>query len=115
MILIWLIASTCEEVFYRGLLQGSLSPPATYGVQLRIVRIGLRVTLCAALFGHSHLCRASVFPPPVLVSVLVSTTLAGLVAGYYRERTGSLLPAIAAHTTFNVVGIVTPLLVSGGQ
>ncbi len=114
-ILIWLIASTCEEVFYRGLLQGFLSPLATYGVRLRIVRISLPVALCAALFGLSHLCLANVFPPPVLVSILVSTTLAGLVAGYYRERTGSLLPAIAAHMTFNVVGTVTPLLVSGGQ
>ena len=110
---VWLIASTCEEVFYRGLLQGFLSPLAAYGVRLWIVRIRFPVAFCAALFGLSHLCLVGMVPPPLLASILVSTTVAGLVAGYYREQTGSLLPAIAAHVTFNVVGTLTPLLLSG--
>ncbi|MBN1513850.1 MAG: CPBP family intramembrane metalloprotease [Phycisphaerae bacterium] len=111
-ILIWLIASTCEEVFYRGLLQGFLSPLAAYGVRLRIARISLPVAFCAVLFGLSHLCLIRIFPPPLVASILVSTTVAGLVAGYYRERTGSLIPAIAVHMTFNVVGTLAPLLLS---
>lgn len=112
-VFVWLIASTCEEVFYRGLLQGFLSPLASYGVRLWIARISLPVAFCAALFGLSHLCLIGIFPPPLLASILVSTTVAGLVAGYYRERTGSLIPAIAVHMTFNVVGTLAPLLLSG--
>jgi hypothetical protein len=47
---------------------------------------------------------------PPLVAVLLSTTTTGCSAGYYREKTGSLVPASAAHLAANVVGMMTPLL-----
>lgn len=109
---VWLIASACEEVFYRGLLQGFLSPLAAYGVRLRGVYLSVPVVLCAVLFGLGHLCLLGRVPGPMLAAILVSTTTAGFVAGYYRERTGSLLPAVASHMTFNVVGTMVPLLLN---
>lgn len=109
-ILVWIIASTCEEVFYRGLLQSLLDPFRKYAVGPRRLRISLPVTLCALAFGLGHLCLLGRVPPPMLISILVSTTILGLIAGYYREKTGSLLPAIAAHMTFNIVGTIVPLL-----
>ena len=48
----------------------------------------------------------------MLIAILVSTTVLGFIAGYYREKTGSLLPAISAHTTFNIVGTLTPVVVN---
>jgi membrane protease YdiL (CAAX protease family) len=73
------------------------------------VHISLPVALCAVCFGLGHLCLYGRVPDMLLISILVSTTVAGLVAGYYREQTGSLLPAIAAHMTFNIVGTLVPL------
>ncbi len=109
---VWLLASVCEEVFYRGLLQGFLSPLSTHGVRLRGVYLSLPVALCAVWFGLGHLCLLGRVPGPMLAAILVSTTTAGFIAGYYRERTGSLLPAVASHMTFNVVGTVVPLLLN---
>lgn len=109
-VFIWLIASICEEVFYRGFLQGHLAPLATTGVRVAGVHLSLPVALCAVCFGLGHLCLWGMVPNVLLISILISTTIAGLVAGYYREQTGSLLPAIAAHMTFNIVGTMVPLL-----
>jgi len=113
-IFVWLIASTCEEVFYRGFLQGYLSPLATHALRLRSVRISLPVAICALLFGLGHLCLLGMVPTPMLVMILISTTTAGLVAGYYRERSSSLIPAIAAHMTFNIVGTMVPFILGSG-
>jgi membrane protease YdiL (CAAX protease family) len=44
--------------------------------------------------------------------VIVLTTLLGLVAGYYREKTGSLIPAIIIHALFNVGGMLPMWLLS---
>jgi membrane protease YdiL (CAAX protease family) len=51
-------------------------------------------------------------PVPLLIGILISTTVMGFIGGYYRERSGSLLPAIAAHMTFNVVGTTVPMLLN---
>jgi membrane protease YdiL (CAAX protease family) len=108
-IYVWLIASTCEEVFYRGLLLGFLAPLKHLKLGTKRAGLSLPVVLCAVAFGLGHLCLRGIVPPPMLVHIIISTTVAGLVAGYYRESTGSLLPAIAAHMTFNVVGTLLPL------
>ena len=108
---VWIIASICEEVFYRGLLQGILAPLRKYGVRVLGVRLTAPVGLCAVAFGLGHLCLRGMVPTPMLIAILISTTALGLIAGYFREKTGSLMPAIAAHMTFNVVGTLMSLLV----
>ena len=105
---VWLIASTCEEVFYRGLLLGWLMPLAGIRLGIGRAKLSVPVLLCGLAFGLGHLCLAGKVPPPMLVMILISTTLTGFVAGYYREKTGSLLPAIAAHMTANIVGTLLP-------
>jgi membrane protease YdiL (CAAX protease family) len=105
---VWLLASTAEEMLFRGLLLGSLSPLSHRAWTVGRCRISLPVTIAAALFGLVHLGLLRMVPAPMVVLIVVSATVAGLVAGYYREKTGSLVPAVAAHMTFNVVsgGIV---------
>ena len=107
---IWIIASICEEVFYRGLLQGVLDPLRKFGVSVLRVRFTAPVALCAVAFGLGHLCLLGMVPTPMLIAILISTTVLGFIAGYFREKTGSLMPAIAVHMTFNVVGTLMPLL-----
>ena len=66
--------------------------------------------MCAVLFGLAHLCLIGRMPGAMLPVIVLSTTLLGFIAGYFREKTGSLIPAIAAHITFNIVGYGVPKL-----
>src|SRR4030042_1808660 len=54
-VFVWIVASVCEEVFYRGLLQGVLAPLA--GVRMRIgnVVVSLPVGLCGIAVGGGAL------------------------------------------------------------
>jgi membrane protease YdiL (CAAX protease family) len=46
-----------------------------------------------------------------MVALVVPTaTILGFIAGYFREKTGSIVPAIVAHFVFNVVGAGIPML-----
>jgi membrane protease YdiL (CAAX protease family) len=102
---VWIVASTCEEVFLRGLIQGFLDPLKVHGVVLRGIRLSLPVVAAAVLFGVMHLMLLTMGTDAYLVGSIVGmATVLGLVAGYYREKTGSLLPAIIIHMLFNVYG-----------
>lgn len=102
-ITVWVIASICEEVFLRGLIQGFLMPLKDLGKTLFGLRLSLPVITAALLFGAMHIMLLTMGADGSLVTgIVVSATVLGLVAGYYRERTGSLIPAILIHMLFNV-------------
>lgn len=107
-VFIWLYASICEEVFVRGLIQSSLSRLAKYGFMVWKKRISLPVLISALLFGLVHLVQSAMGAGgyQVLSTVLFAFVL-GLVAGYQREKTGSLVPAILAHMFANAGGSLT--------
>ena len=46
------------------------------------------------------------------IAICVSAGLLGLVAGYYRQQTQSLLPAIIVHALFNIGGTLPGWLLS---
>ena len=100
---IWIYASTCEEIFVRGLLQGYLAPLERHKITLVGKQISAPVPLCAIFFGAMHVVLWPRIGPQAIVPMILATGL-GLVAGYYREKTGSLLPAIFVHALFNVGG-----------
>lgn len=101
---VWTYASICEEVLTRGLLQGLLDPLKSMGVPLgRTRKLSMPVIISALFFGAMH----TVLIPRMGAAatfVIILTTLLGLVAGYYREKSGSLIPAIIIHALFNVGG-----------
>ncbi len=99
-----LLASIGEEIFARGLLQSFLAPLRERGFTFLRVRLSLPVTVSALLFGLGHLILLTREAPPMVTMVVVSATVLGLIAGYYREKTGSVVPAIAVHMVFNLVG-----------
>ena len=102
-IFVWFYASTCEEIFTRGLLQSYLSPLTGYGIRLSSkLRLSLPVLFSGLYFGLMHIVAIDRMGPPVIVL----TSLLGIVAGYYREKTGSLIPAIIIHALFNVGGML---------
>ena len=101
---VWIYASICEEALTRGLLQGLLSPLSRFGASFRgKLRLSVPVILSALFFGGMHAILVGAIGGAV-VGVVIFAVLLGLVAGKYRERTGSLVPAIIVHALFNVGG-----------
>jgi membrane protease YdiL (CAAX protease family) len=108
---VWIIASTCEEVFLRGLIQGFLEPHREAGATLFGLRLSLPVITAAVLFGTMHIMLFTVGAETALVTATVAAAIIlGLVAGYYRERTGSLVPAILIHMLFNMYGSLSQFI-----
>lgn len=104
-IVIWIIASICEEILHRGLVQSVLERLARYGVQVGRVRLSAPVIVCALLFAVMHVPLLTLGAEGGFVlSIVVSAIVLGLVAGVLRERSGSLVPAVIVHILFNVVG-----------
>lgn len=89
---VWVYSSFCEEVLTRGLLQTFLSR------SLGKSRVGLTILLSGLFFGAMHLMAVRQMGP----GVVVFAVYLGLVAAYYREKSGSLWPAISLHVLFNI-------------
>ncbi len=98
---VWLWSSFTEEIFTRGLIQ-SWVRSASDGS-----RLGTAVPTSALVFGAMHLSLffigADVWTCVILV---VATTALGFAAAYFREVSGSLLPAVVVHVAFNVGGLI---------
>jgi len=101
-IFIWVYASISEEVLTRGLLQTLVSGNAKVGAAL-LPRLSLPVLVSGLFFGAMHLVLLKSMGPAAVPVILLAVFL-GLVAAWYRERTGSLLPAIIVHALFNIGG-----------
>jgi membrane protease YdiL (CAAX protease family) len=110
---VWILASIAEEVFTRGLIQGFLGPLAGSGFTLRGLRISLPVLISALFFGLMHLGVLSTGAnlSSVLIIVIFAFML-GIIAGYYREKSESLIPAIIIHMCGNVGGWLGDLILN---
>jgi len=110
-IFIWIYASIAEEVLTRGLIQSSLASWSKYGFSVLGLRISLPVLTSALFFGLMHTVQSAMGASGyrVVVTVLFAFILS-LVAGYHREQTGSLVPAIIVHTFANVGGSLAGFL-----
>jgi len=86
----------CEEVAYRGFVQGCLRK---YGLWAACVG--------AALAHAAYKCCLFVWPEVAvradLLWLAAGTVVVGVVFGLMREATGSVLLPLAAHVTFDVV------------
>jgi membrane protease YdiL (CAAX protease family) len=100
---VWVYASICEEIFTRGLLQSWLAPLAGHRVRLGRWALSVPVLTAALFFAAMHFVLWPKLGPVTLVVVFLCAIL-GLIAGYYREKTGSLIPAILIHSFFDIGG-----------
>ena len=64
--------------------------------------LSLPVIVSGLFFGLMHIVAIPMMGP----MVVVFTSFAGCVAAYYREQTGSLIPAILIHAFFNIGGML---------
>ncbi|KPJ61463.1 MAG: hypothetical protein AMJ46_01910 [Latescibacteria bacterium DG_63] len=110
-IVVWILASISEETLHRGLIQSFLHPLKEQGVSLLSIRLSLPVLVAALLFGLMHIMLLTMGADGFFVGGVVgSATVLGLVAGYYREKSGSILPAILVHVLFNAYGDIAQYL-----
>lgn len=110
-LLVWIWASTCEEVLCRGLLQSLLAGIFEQTKETPPQRVSAPVALAALFFALMHLPVIMLGVPSGAVVVLIIAAFAlGLIAGYVREQTGSLIPAIVVHSLFNISGSVVDWL-----
>ena len=106
-LLVWILASVAEEVLVRGYVQSYLEPLTDRGFTAFRMRISLPVILSALFFAAMHIILLATGTSFLITYIIVVFAFfLGLIAAYQRERTGSILPAIAAHVSFNIGGVV---------
>lgn len=101
---VWFGSTMAEEVFVRGLIQGWMQPlldqPDVADHHAgRVISSGL-------LFGAMH---ASLFlnnDARTAATIVMATTLLGLVCAWSREQSGSLVGPLLAHFAFNACSII---------
>jgi membrane protease YdiL (CAAX protease family) len=102
---VWVYASIAEEVLTRGLIQGYLNTYSKSGIQIANVYLSMPVIVGAFFFGFMHLATLTLGLDFITVlATIISAIILGIIAGYYCEKTGSLIPAILLHMLFNIAG-----------
>ena len=107
--IVWFGSTLAEEVFVRGLIQGWMQPISPISdVADHAKPVGSRGRFIASglLFGAMH---ASLFlnnDARTAATIVIATTLLGLVCAWSRENSGSLVGPLLAHFAFNACGII---------
>jgi len=114
--IVWFGSTIAEELFVRGLIQGWMqpgspdvadhAPASTAGLGSGGGGGGGRIIASGLLFGAMH---ASLFlnnDARTAATIVMATTLLGLVCAWSREQTGSLVGPLLAHFAFNVCSII---------
>ena len=96
------LAPTGEETLFRGLLLGYMLRQG--------VNPWIAIIVSATLFSLMHMLPFHNAPIAQQAFVLITALLLGVMAGYLRKQTGSLLLAITTHAGFNLGGMIWVLL-----
>ncbi|TFF92005.1 CPBP family intramembrane metalloprotease [Candidatus Thorarchaeota archaeon] len=104
---VWAYASIAEEFLTRGLIQGYLEPLTEPDVTSSENRISIPVLVGALFFALMHFAMVTLgLSITSVVATVVSAFFMGIIAGHYREKTGSLVPPILVHMLFNITGSI---------
>jgi len=104
---VWIWSSICEEILVRGLVQGFMN----HLKNIKFLGLSLSVIISGLFFGAMHLSLLNAGMGRWFVGFIVfDTTVIGLLAAYYREKSDSLLPPILIHFLANFIGSL-PLII----
>jgi len=95
--LTWILVGPCEEIFFRGFVQGSFT-------RWRGSTVGIVVG--ALVFGFAHY-------NPVLWFRTVGAIFLGLIYGIIYERRKSLIPVMVAHALNDTIAFTLAFLLAG--
>lgn len=103
----WILAPFAEEMITRGLGQSFLSPFKHIGIKVKEVYFSYPVIFIALVFSLVHL-------PPIIrrgdivggITLLFGAFSFGILLGYVREKTGSIVPAIIGHMLANIIATI---------
>jgi membrane protease YdiL (CAAX protease family) len=99
----WLGAPIQEEIIFRGLLQTIFQARDPRSALIGSVALPFSVFACAAIFAAVHVATVRLGASPAHVAFIVfGAFVLGVLAGYLRWKSSSLLPAIAVHAVFNM-------------
>jgi len=111
-ITLFLIAPLCEEVLLRGLAQGLMTPISNAGISIGKLRFSVPVIISGLMFSAMHLSlRTSGVGWNTVLPILAFTFALGIIAGYQREKSGSLLSAITVHIFGNIGGVLGGMII----
>jgi membrane protease YdiL (CAAX protease family) len=113
-LLLWIGAPIQEEIIFRGLFQSYLALHIKSSITIWKWKLTLPTLVGAITFSLVHVALLSVEASlwGVLVSV-VGAFILGIIAGYFRAETGSLIGPIIVHALFNITGTVFEFLTFG--
>lgn len=97
---IWIWSSLTEEIYTRGLFQSLIDNLKKY----TFIKLSIPVWLSGLLFGLLHF---SLYSPDKLfftLFIVTQTTILGILAAYYREKSKSIYPAFLIHILANIYG-----------
>ena len=93
-LVVWIWSSICEEVLTRGLVQSFMNNHT----KIKFIKLSIPVWISGLFFGAMHLMLLKTDMDLFYVSFIVfNTTVVGVLAAYYREKTKSVYTAIFLH------------------
>jgi len=101
---IWTSVPLAEELLFRGACLTALMWALTQGFSQQAAA-RTAIGLSAFTFGLEHFGNSSIGTALVLIQV-TNAVLFGLLAGWLRLTTGSLVGPVLAHSTMNLVAVV---------
>jgi len=106
-ITIWIWSSISEEVLVRGLMQSFMNNLKS----IKVFRLSLPVIISGLFFGSMHLSNLFLGTNVWFVCFTVFlTSIVGILAAFYREKSESLIPPILIHMIANVIGTI-PMII----
>ena len=109
-VVIW--SSIAEEILIRGFVQSYLKPFEQQKIKFLKTQFSVPVITSALVFSGMHLSLLFIeVDYYTVVFTVIATFLLGLLAGVYREKYNSITPAIIAHMSFNIGGIIAGIII----
>lgn len=107
-ITIWIWSSICEEVLVRGLMQSFMSNLK----HIKVFNLSLPVIISGLFFGSMHLSNLFSGTNVWFVYFTVFlTSIIGILAAFYREKSESLIPPILIHIIANIIASIPMILI----
>jgi len=107
LLVFWILASVTEEIIFRGLIQTYLSWHISGSVTIFRSQLTTAGLITATFFGLVHLALLSQGAATLqAITIVLVALILGIIAGYFRDKTGSLVAPIIVHSLFNITGSI---------